>query len=431
MLGDSSSRKDGELDYDESHVKLEIPQVTWYKDPGLRKLYCLMPIFMLGATTNGYDGSLLNGLQTMVPWRAYFGDPNGSRLGLFNAIQNVGGLASVFFAGYVADRLGRRLGIAIGLSFIFLGVILQVIPQTDSGLFIGGRFLVGFGSNFSQVSCPMLIMELAHPAHRGPLTTMYNTLWYLGSIIAAWTVFGTVKYTTNSAWRIPVGVQMLMPGIQFILIWICPESPRWLCAKDRHDEAFAILAKYHANGNENDTFVRAEFAEIQGTIQLEKTMPQQGWFALLKTPGNRKRVLLIVLTCFFSQCSGNGLVSYYLHDILNSVGVTSSYQQSLLNGGLQLWSFAVAIVMALFVDKIGRRPLFLTAGIGMLVTFTIWTACSAVYAQNGSGAAGKVVIVMIFFFYGIAGFAWPGLTVGYVRQNLVDCGVDIQRRLSL
>jgi len=152
---------------------------------------------------------------------------------------------------------------------------------------------------------------------------------------------------------------------------------------------------------------------------------------LLKTPGNRKRVLLIVLTCFFSQCSGNGLVSYYLHDILNSVGVTSSYQQSLLNGGLQLWSFAVAIVMALFVDKIGRRPLFLTAGIGMLVTFTIWTACSAVYAQNGSGAAGKVVIAMIFFFYGIAGFAWPGLTVGYVRQDLVDCDVHFLGRHSL
>lgn len=81
--------------------------------------------------------------------------------------------------------------------------------------------------------------------------------------------------------------------------------------------------------------------------------------------------MLIVLTYFFSQCSGNGLVSYYLHDILNSVGVTSAYQQCLLNGGLQLWSFFVAIGMALTVDKVGRRPLFLTAGIGMLTTFTI------------------------------------------------------------
>jgi len=50
-------------------VQLEVPVVTWYKDPGLRKLYLMMPILLLGSTINGYDGSLLNGLQTMVPWQ--------------------------------------------------------------------------------------------------------------------------------------------------------------------------------------------------------------------------------------------------------------------------------------------------------------------------------------------------------------------------
>lgn len=46
-----------------------VPPVTWYKNAGLRKLYLMMPILFLGATTNGYDGSLLNGLQTMDPWQ--------------------------------------------------------------------------------------------------------------------------------------------------------------------------------------------------------------------------------------------------------------------------------------------------------------------------------------------------------------------------
>jgi hypothetical protein len=48
---------------------LEVPVVTWWKHPGLRKLYAMMPILLLGATINGYDGSLLNGLQTMDPWQ--------------------------------------------------------------------------------------------------------------------------------------------------------------------------------------------------------------------------------------------------------------------------------------------------------------------------------------------------------------------------
>jgi MFS family permease len=86
-------------------------------------------------------------------------------------------------------------------------------------------------------------MELAYPQHRGKLTTMYNTLWYVGSIVAAWTVFGTINYTTNAAWRIPVAMQAAMPLIQIIGVWFLPESPRWLCSKERFEDAFGVLVK--------------------------------------------------------------------------------------------------------------------------------------------------------------------------------------------
>lgn len=67
-------------------------------------------------------------------------------------------------------------------------------------------------------------------------------------------------------------------------------------------------------------------------------------------------------------------MSYYLHSILESVGITSSYDQTVINGGLQIWSFLVAVGFAFAVDKVGRRKLFLIAAIGMLISFTIWTA---------------------------------------------------------
>ncbi|KAH8820310.1 general substrate transporter [Xylogone sp. PMI_703] len=404
--------------YEHGHG-LEVPQVTWWRDPGLRKLYIMMPVLFLGSTINGYDGSLLNGLQTMDPWQDYFHHPTGSKLGLFTAIQNIGGICALLFSSYAADLFGRRLGVCIGLLIVFVGTIIQVVPTSNHvGPYIGGRFLVGLGSNLAQGSAPLLIMELSHPAHRGKLTTMYNTLWYLGSIIAAWTVFGTVTYTTNAAWRIPVGMQAAMPVIQFALIFCLPESPRWLCSKDRPDEALRILVKYHANGDTTNHFVQSEFREIQETLRLEKQYSKNGWTVFLKTPGNRKRLLLIALTSFFSQCSGNGLVSYYLHSILDTVGIKGSYDQSIINGGLQIWSFLVAIFFSLYVDKIGRRMLFMIAGVGMLVTFTIWTACSAVYAKTGNAGAGSAVIAMIFLFYGVAGFAWPGLTVAYCAEIL-------------
>lgn len=219
---------------------------------------------------------------------------------------------------------------------------------------------------------------------------MYNTLWYVGAIVAAWTVFGTIKYTSEASWRIPVGMQAAMPFIQFMGIWFLPESPRWLCAQNRPEEAFEVLIKvssshlyfrqrltvsqYHASGDRNDPFCAFEFHEIQETIRMEKETSQNGWPVLVKSPGNRKRLLLIVLVSFFSQCSGNGLVSYYLHDILNSVGIQSSYDQSMINGALTIWCFLVAICCSSFlVDVLGRRLLFMIAAVGMLISFSIWT----------------------------------------------------------
>jgi MFS family permease len=89
-----------------------------------------------------------------------------------------------------------------------------------------------------------------------------------------------------------------------------------------------------------------------------------------------------------------------------------------INGGLTIWSWLVSLAFAFAVDKIGRRVLFLGAGIGMLISFTIWTACSAVYAKTGSSGSGSAVLAMIFLFYGVAGLAWPGLTVSYTVEIL-------------
>lgn len=94
---------------------LKIPKVTWYKDANLLKLYAMMPILFMGATTNGYDGSLLNGLQTMEPWQDRespqrllkkewtdrllidFNNPSGATLRLFSAILQIGAFSALFF----------------------------------------------------------------------------------------------------------------------------------------------------------------------------------------------------------------------------------------------------------------------------------------------------------------------------------------------
>ncbi|KAG6847158.1 hypothetical protein C0991_002290, partial [Blastosporella zonata] len=118
------------------------------------------------------------------------------------------------------------------------------------GMFIGARCLIGFGLTFAANSAPMLVTEIAYPTHRAPLTSTYNSLWYSGAIIAAWTTFGTFKINSTWAWRVPSALQALPSVLQVCLIWFCPESPRWMVSKGKDAEALKTLAYYHADGNE-------------------------------------------------------------------------------------------------------------------------------------------------------------------------------------
>ncbi|KAH7154688.1 general substrate transporter, partial [Fusarium sp. MPI-SDFR-AT-0072] len=196
--------------------------------------------------------------------------PSGSTLGLRTAIVSISAFSALFFCGpitapYIADQFGRRVATALGCGILIVVVVVQVVPSVDEVMFIGGCFLVVFGFNISIGAGPLLFMELAYPQHRGRLTVMYNTLWYVGSIIVACTVFGMIKYTKGALWRVSAALQALMPILQLLGVFILPESPRWLCSKDRNEETLNIPIKYHARTN---PFIQAEYAEIQDTIQL-------------------------------------------------------------------------------------------------------------------------------------------------------------------
>jgi hypothetical protein len=80
--------------------------------------------------------------------------------------------------------------------------------------------------------------------------------------------------------------------------------------------------------------------------------------------------------------------------VLDSVGVKDPKTQLNINGGLQIWNFFVAVSMCFFVDKIGRRKLFLISTSGMLGCFIIWTICSERFSATGSESAARAVIVV-------------------------------------
>ncbi|KAF8591256.1 hexose transporter [Ramaria rubella] len=368
----------------------------------------------------------LDGLLSLNIFENDFDHPSGGKLlknvviqlGLFNAIQNIGSLAGLPFAPYLTDWAGRRRAIFFGAAVMVIGAIIQTAAQ-NLGMFIGARFLMGFGLTFAANAAPLLVSEIAYPTQRAPLTSCYNSLWYSGSIIAAWTTFGTFFINNSWSWRIPSAIQALPSVLQVFLIWFVPESPRWLISKGREEEARNILGYWHGNGNDQDPLVEFEFQEIKAAIELDRTVAARvGYKSLFSTPGNRKRMRIIIALAFFSQWSGNGLVSYYLHAVFDTIGITNTTIQLLINGILQIWNLFWAVGAGLLCDRIGRRTLFLTSCVGMLVFFVMQTVCSARFAITGSEPAAHAVIAFIFLFYAAYDIAFSPLIVSYSVEIL-------------
>ncbi|KAJ9608791.1 hypothetical protein H2200_006562 [Cladophialophora chaetospira] len=393
-----------------------LERVVWHKDPGLRKLYAYAAVICVASATTGYDGSMLNNIRILPQWTDYFNDPKGSNLGILTALYSIGSIASLPIVPFIADRFGRKIAIIGGCVLMIIAAIIQGASQ-NLAMFKGGRFLMGFGNSMAQLSSPLLLTELAHPQHRGRVTAIYNCLWNLGAIINTWLSFGTKRIPSDWSWRIPTIIQGAPSVIQLAFIFFIPESPRWLISKDRADEALAVLAKYHANGNHNHPTVQFEYAEIKETLRLEFLYKKtSSYLDFLKTKGNRYRFLLVASLGLFSQWSGNGLISYYSTDIYKSIGITNPDTQLELNGGMTIMGLIVSTTCALLCDRVGRRPLFLAATTGMLICFIIWTICSAIYQDTGNKAAGKAVIGFIWIFNFSYALAWSGLLVAYTVE---------------
>lgn len=411
----------------------------WWRDPGLRTLNILLLSSFLGSIANGYDNSLISGLEAIPRW---FTDLKGlgddaNILGLLIAAYSFGAILCFFPAPWVADTLGRRSGIILSNLGLLAAIVGQCFCRT-AVQFLGTRLILGFFSLFNSISSTTLLAELAHPRQRAVVGALFNTFFFVGAITAAWTSFGTHNLNSNWAWRTPVIAQIFWITIQLIFVLFTPESPRWLVSKNRPDEAKKILAKYHANGDEDDELVILEFSEICASIELIRSN-KFGWISLFATSGNRKRVFICFGLGLATQWVGNGIISYYFAPVLKTVGITSATQQQGINGGLQIYNWIVSIIAALLAERAGRRKLFLASSCSMLVFMIMVLACSAAYANNGSHAAGTAVIVFLFLFLGgyVIGFTpipllyvneiWPtdlrakGTSIYWISQTVALC----------
>lgn len=204
-------------------------------------------------------------------------------------------------------------------------------------------------------------------------------------------------------------------------MWL-PESPRYLVKKNRSDEALAILARYHANGDESDHLVQFELQEIKQTLDAEAMYETKGWIKpwldLVSTGPNRYRMFIITVMVIGIDWCGTSITSYYLSTILSSVGITSATQQTGINGGLQIFNWLTSVTGAMLVERLGRRALWLTSFGGMLAVNIPFGACSALYTKRGDLAAGRAVVALVFLYNGFYNIGCNPLPYAYAVEIL-------------
>lgn len=365
------------------------------------------------ASTNGYDSSLLNGLQALPRWLEFMEHPSSVWLGFVNALYWVGAATTTLAAATVANRHGRKRGILLGYICLVIGTIMQTASPNPT-CFIIARLFTGASMGWMNNATPVLITEVAYPAHRGIASALYMTSYYIGSIVAAWVTFATRSWDSSWTWRFPSILQFLMPTLALPGLLLVPESPRWMVSVGRVLEARRALVDHHAGGDEAAPWVDSELRRIQQAIAIEFEAEKDSTYAeLIRTPGNRHRLFITVTLGFYNQWAGNGPLSYYLSLVLQAVGVSKTIDQLLISACLQIWNLFFALGAALSVDRMGRRKLFLLSAGIMLVSYIVMTGLNGSFESSGSSPTGIAMVPFIFVYFAGYDIALTPLLTAY------------------
>jgi sugar porter (SP) family MFS transporter len=379
-------------------------------------LFLALLVGFLCQTLNGYDSSLFGGLlANKTYFLSHFNWENkGVDSGVISSMHQIGGVVALPFTGPACDMFGRRIGMLIGCAFLIVGTILEGLTLTNASeaQFVGGRFLIGFGVTIASAAGPIWIVETAHPRFRGVITGLCNTTWLVGSILASGAVRGGMNIKSNTSWVLPVWLQMFFPAFIVAGALLIPESPRWLYAHGKREQAMKVLTKWHGNDNRESAWVKLQLSEYEENIELDSY--DKRWWDYRGLFNKRSSAYRIMVACWFSafsQWCGNGPLSYFMAATLDTAGINDDVGKANVALGYNCMQFAAAVVGAHFVERIGRRKLMLTGFFGCTVVWICMTAAAGTLraslvsgsvadgdAEFSNTAASNAVLAFIFIF---------------------------------
>src|SRR3954468_12254513 len=277
----------------------------------------IVAVATIGGFLFGYDSGAVNGTQeglkstfSLIP--GSWSPTNG--LGFTVASLLIGCFIGAFFAGRLADLMGRRNTMMVAAALFLAGALVQGSAPSQI-IFVIARICGGMAVGAASVLSPAYISEVAPAEIRGRLTTVQQIMIITGltaAFVVNYFLAAGAGVSTGSfwlgleAWRWMFLMQALPAAIFLVALFMIPESPRFLVSKGRDEQAASVLARLFGSD-----IARAKLEEIRGTFSAEHRPRLSDVLTPAGGPGFlgvRKIVWVGIMLAVFQQLVGINVI---------------------------------------------------------------------------------------------------------------------------
>ncbi|GEQ72138.1 hypothetical protein JCM33374_g5824 [Metschnikowia sp. JCM 33374] len=353
----------------------------------------------------GYDQGVMGSLLTLKPFNETYTQIDTSLhkdaatlQGAVIAIYEIGCLFGALSTIYFGDKLGRLKVIFVGCLIMIVGGALQAGSTNVTFLAIA-RVISGVGNGFLTSTVPLYAAECSKASSRGKILCIQGCLITFGICVSYWVDFAfyfTEKYGEVS-FRFPIAFQCVFPIVIVFFIFKLPESPRWLMAQARDEEAKTVFAALYDVPREHP-LVTQQMDEIKLSLNMEQGKSHSA-FLMLKQGKLRhfQRVNLAGWAQIMQQICGINLITYYAGTIYETYIGMNPFNARILAACNGTEYFLASLIPIFIIERVGRRPLFIFGAIGQFLTM-LFLFVSMEMANKGheSGSYGAAFLLFVF-----------------------------------
>ncbi|KAF7556651.1 hypothetical protein G7Z17_g1189 [Cylindrodendrum hubeiense] len=353
----------------------------------------------------GFDTQVNGAIISVPAFREFYGTavlPAGW-LSAFNVMSSVGQFFGGFLCSYLSDRIGRKKSLTVGVLIVTGGIFGETFSTTRPA-FVVSKLILGFGVGFYLTLGPITCSEIAPTVLRGLSAAGVNLGIAIGQLVSNSVTSGFGNRNDTWAFKAPFLVQLLFSGFLFVGSFLSPESPWFLVRVGKIAKAKQVLASLYGSEVEAEE----KLIGIERTIAEEATLEAPSYRSAFQGT-DRIRTLISIGVFACQHAVGIIFVLSFSTYFFQLAGLDTAKSLD-LGVGVTACGVAGNICSWFFVNRFGRRPIFLIGMVGCTTILLLIGILDVIPADGAKWAQSALTVIFSFVYF---------LTIGAVAFVLL------------